>query len=371
MIRILVFGMTENPGGVESFLINYYRHIDRSRIQFDFLCNFHGSVAYENELIELGGRIFHITPRSQNRPMFRKVLNDFFRKHALEWKAVWVNVCSLANIDYLKVAKQFGIPKRVIHSHNSRNMDDALRGMLHRWNKRHVKDYATDFWACSMDAAHWFYNDRIMKNVIVIHNAIDVERMKYDEGKRETIRDLYGLEEKYVIGNVGRLHFQKNQAFIIDVFRLFHEENADSVLVLVGQGEDECELKKKVASYGLEDSVFFAGVQRDIQAWMSCFDLFLFPSRFEGLSIAALEAQANGVPVLASKGVIPVEVKMNDNFVFFDLEQGQKTWAKEIGSMRKMERESYDAVKKNFIEKGYDIKREAKKLEELLLKQTG
>ena len=135
-MRILVFGMTENPGGVESFLVNYYRHIDRNKIQWDFLCNSHNPVAYEDELISLGGRCFHISARSADRQKYRQELDSVFKEHAKEWSAIWVNVCSLANIDYLKVAKEYGIEKRIIHSHNSQNMDNWLRGLFHKWNKR-------------------------------------------------------------------------------------------------------------------------------------------------------------------------------------------------------------------------------------------
>lgn len=367
MHRILVFGMTENPGGVESFLLNYYRHIDREKIQFDFLCNSHDPVAYENELIALGGRTFHITARSKNRKEYKMQLEEVFRQHASEWDAIWVNVCSLANIDYLKISKRYGIKKRIIHSHNSQNMDNLLRGLLHKWNKRNIQKYATDFWACSEDAAHWFYGNELIDKVNVIHNAIDVERMKFNEKKRDVIRSKYGWKDKFVIGNVGRLHFQKNQSFAIDIFKQYHEKHPDSVLVLVGQGEDESMLKQKADSFGLSEEIFFAGVQTDIQAWLSSFDFFLFTSKFEGLGIAALEAQANGLPVLASKDVIPEEVKINRNFKFLGLEEGPVLWSRQIDEMRELPRELYETVKISFVKHGYDIETEVRKLEALLI----
>ncbi len=367
MIRILVFGMTENPGGVESFLINYYRNMNRQKIQFDFLCNSHELVAYEDELIKLGGRTFHITARSKNRFLYKKELEEIFRKHAQEWSAIWVNVCSLANIDYLKVAKKYGIKKRIIHSHNSQNMDSKLRMLLHVWNRRNIKKWATDFWACSEDAAHWFYNEKIFDNSIIIHNAIDVERMKFDIEKRNALRKQYGIEDKFVIGNVGRLHFQKNQEFAIKVFNEYHKVHRDAVLMLVGQGEDEGMLRNQVKEYGIENDVFFVGVQKDIQAYLSAFDLFLFPSRFEGLSVVALEAQANSLPALASEGVIPKEVRMNDNFIFFNLDLGVIDWCRQIEKIGKMQRVSYEKVKSNFINGGYDIKNEVVKVEGLLV----
>lgn len=366
-MRILVFGMTENPGGVESFLVNYYRHIDRNKIQWDFLCNSHNPVAYEDELISLGGRCFHISARSADRQKYRQELDSVFKEHAKEWSAIWVNVCSLANIDYLKVAKEYGIEKRIIHSHNSQNMDNWLRGLFHKWNKRQIGKIATDFWACSEDAAKWFYSGETLKKAMVIHNAIDVERMRFDEEKRKAIRTKYGWKDKYIIGNVGRLHFQKNQSFALDIFAEYLKKNKNALLVLVGQGEDKRMLKEKADKLGIADRVFFAGLQSDIQAWLSCFYLFLFPSKFEGLGIAALEAQANGLTTISSKKVIPAEVKTNDNFYFMDLEAGAEAWSKQIEEISGYERAEYSEVKKRFVEKGYDIDTETGKLETLLM----
>ncbi len=369
--RILVFGMTENPGGVESFLINYYRRMDRDRIQFDFLANTMDKIAYEEELTACGSRVFHIPPRRQNRAIFSRELDQLLHDHSLEWSAIWVNVSSLANIDYLKAAKKYGIKKRIIHSHNSQNMDSKLRACLHFWNRTQVAKYATDFWACSEAAARWFYNPTLMEKCLIIRNAIDVDRVRFDKKKRNRIRTEHGWTDQLVIGNVGRLHFQKNQKFIIDIFRHFHAGHPDSVLVLVGQGEDEAALKEQVITFGLGDSVCFAGVQSDIQAWLSCFDLFLFPSRFEGLSIAALEAQANGLPTLASEGVIPTDVKMNENFVFFDLNAGAEAWAGKITETIELGRLEYADVKKSFLNRGYDILTEVRKLENALLNEPG
>lgn len=369
MQKVLVFGITENPGGVESFLLNYYRHINRENIQFDYLCNTQQKVAYEDELLSLGAHTFHITSRRQNPVVFKRELNELFAQHGGAWSAVWVNVSSLANIEYLKTAKSYGISKRIIHSHSSQNMDSRLRGVLHHLNKHVVAKYATDFWACSEDAAKWFYTGETLKKAVIIHNAIDVERMAFDPAKRDAIRKAHGWENKHVIGNVGRLHFEKNQSFALDVFKCYHTEHPNSVLVFVGQGEDVQMLSEKAGALGLSDSVVFAGVQHDIQAWLSSFDLFLFPSRFEGLSVSAMEAQANGVPVLASKGVIPDEVKINENFAFFDLDRGEEAWSHKTEEMKRIDRESFTVIKRRFQEKGFDIQTEAGKLEALLCAQ--
>ncbi len=361
MKRILVFGVTDNPGGVEAFLLNYYRNIDREKIQFDFLCNFHNPAAHEAELAALGGRIYHITPRSKNPVLYRKEMNRVFRVHSSEWSAIWVNLSSLANIDYLKAAKKYGIRKRIIHSHASGNMDSKLRGMLHEMNKTKLDKYATDFWACSDAAAKWFFKKGISYKIV--YNAIDVDRLVFDEHKRATIRESLGADESTVIiGSIGRLHFEKNQSFSLEVFREFLRKQSNARLVFIGQGNDEQMLREKAADLG--DAVVFAGLQSDIQAWLSAFDLFLFPSLFEGLGIAALEAQANGLPVLASEKVIPGRTKVNENFCFYPLERSAAEWAKMLKGMTRIT--DRDTIKKNFGACGFDISKEAVKLERLL-----
>ncbi len=359
--------MTENPGGVESFLINYYRHIDRSRVQFDFLCNSYEKVAYEDELKKLGGRCFHIIARSKNPVRYKEQLNKVFAKHHGEWNTVWVNVCSLANIDYLVIAKKYGIKRRIIHSHNSENMDSALRKVLHELNKRRIGKYATDFWACSEAAADWFYQGEMRKKVLIIKNAIDARAMAFDANEGRQIREKLHADDKFVIGNVGRLHFQKNQSFAIDVFYRYHQINENSVLVFVGQGEDLHKLKDKVRRLHIEKDVLFVGVRKNIRAWLSAFDVFLFPSKFEGLSISAMEAQANGLPVIASDKVIPPEVKITDHFTFLSLEDGVDRWVKELVKCQSLTREDSESIMESFKAKGFDISQEAYRLEDLLL----
>lgn len=368
--KVLVFGMTENPGGVESVIMNYYRNIDLKRVHFDFLCNSYEPIAYEDELTSNGSKCFHFVARSKNPIKYHKELKTFFKKHADEYSAIWVNVCSLANIDYLKLAKKYGISKRIIHSHNSENMDSKLRGKLHEYNKKRLWKYATDFWACSEEAAKWFYDKKLLKKVVIIKNAIDINRVSFDEKKRQHYREKINAKDRFVIGNVGRLHFQKNQSFLIDIFNDYLKEDPTAICILIGDGEDKHKLINKVKQYGIEDRVLFLGVQSDVQGWLSAMDLFLFPSLFEGLPVAPLEAQGNGVPVLASEGIMPYELKINDNFLFFSLKKSSKEWADEISTIKeKLPRLSVDKTRENFSDCGYNIKAEAKKMEKKFLIQ--
>lgn len=386
MYNVLVFGMTENPGGVESFLMNYYRRIDLNRFHFDFLCNSYDPVAFEDEIHAMGGRTVHFTSRRRNPVRFRRELESFFAKHAAEYQAIWVNVNSLANIDYLKMAQKYGIPKRIIHSHNAQNMDTKLRGMLHEANRGSLGRYATDFWACSEYAAKWFYAGKGGKGelrhpAVVIRNAIDVEKIRDGVAGREEFRRQAGGDadwtDKYIIICIGRLHFQKNQKFAIDIMADLIPEMPDARLVLIGQGEDEDMLRAHVREKGLENEVYFAGVVTDIPGWLGAADFFLFPSVFEGLGIAGLEAQAAGLPVLASADVIPRDIAVTDLLRFYSLEKEAAEWANEIIQMRNSmdarpvsaDDPAFELIQDDFTQKGYNSAVEVQRLENLLTEQ--
>lgn len=386
MYNVLVFGMTENPGGVESFLMNYYRRIDLNRFHFDFLCNSYDPVAFEDEIHAMGGRTVHFTSRRRNPLRFRRELESFFVKHAGEYQAIWVNINSLANIDYLKMARKYGIPKRIIHSHNAQNMDTKLRGMLHEANRGVLGRYATDFWACSEYAAKWFYAGKGGKGelrhpAVVIRNAIDVEKIQGGVARREEFRRQAGGEadwsDKYIIICIGRLHFQKNQKFAIDIMADLIPEMPDARLVLVGQGEDEEMLHAHVREKGLENEVYFAGVVTDIPGWLGAADFFLFPSVFEGLGIAGLEAQAAGLPVLASADVIPQDIAVTDFLRFYSLKKDAAEWANEIIQMRNSmdarpvsaDDPAFEYIQDDFTQKGYNSAVEVLRLEDLLTQQ--
>ena len=386
MYNVLVFGMTENPGGVESFLMNYYRRIDLNLFHFDFLCNSYDPVAFEDEIHAMGGRTVHFTSRRRNPVRFRRELESFFAKHAAEYQAIWVNVNSLANIDYLKMAQKYGIPKRIIHSHNAQNMDTKLRGMLHEANRGSLGRYATDFWACSEYAAKWFYAGKGVKGelrhpAVVIRNAIDVEKIRDGVARREEFRRQAGGDadwtDKYIIICIGRLHFQKNQKFAIDIMADLIPEMPDARLVLIGQGEDEDMLRAHVREKGLENEVYFAGVVTDIPGWLGAADFFLFPSVFEGLGIAGLEAQAAGLPVLASADVIPRDIAVTDLLRFYPLEKEAAEWANEIIQMRNSmdarpvsaDDPAFELIQDDFTQKGYNSAVEVQRLENLLTEQ--
>lgn len=364
--KVLVFGITDNPGGVESVIMNYYKNINKKIVQFDFLCNTE-KVVYSDEIKELGGEIHIITARSKNIIKYYKELNDFYKKNAHKYKAIWVNVCSLANIDYLIFAKIYNIPIRIIHSHNSQNMDSKLRGIVHKINKLYISKIATDFWSCSNQASNWFYSKKIINSekYMMINNAIDLERFKYSEDKRKLYREKLKLNKKIVYANIGRLHFQKNQIFLLDIFYEIKKTQQNAVLLIIGQGEEEENLKQKIKELGIEDSVNLMGVRNDIPDLLNAIDYMIFPSLFEGLSLTLLESQASGLPTFVSN-TCDKQTNMSPEYHVIDLEESAEEWARKITTTKiKYERNNI-VFSKSIREKGFDIKTESKKLERFL-----
>lgn len=372
MVKVLIVGMTENPGGMESFVLNYLEKIEQENLNFDFLSNTLNDIAYEDKFKEMGSSMYHIPSFGKSPIQNKRQLHNFFKEHADKYDVIWVHLNSLANIDYLKLAKAYNIPCRIVHSHNSQHMETGAKGTIkrifHSKNRRVLKDYATDFWSCSEGAADFFFEDSIRKKVEFIPNAIDVAKSRFNPESRRYIRQQYNISpDTFVLGNVGRLQYQKNQEFMLEVFHALHYIEKDSKLILVGDGPDRDMLQQKVHEYNLEQAVIFTGVQSNISEWLSTFDVFFFPSRFEGLSIAALEAQANGLPVITSTGVTK-EINIIDLVMFLNLEKPISLWVDTLLSFKENpNRQVHDLIVKKFIEKHFEIGNESERLKKLLL----
>ena len=374
MERILVVGMNENPGGIESVIMNYYRYMDRTKLQFDFLCN-SDKIAYYEEIKELGGNIYVIPSKRKSYIKYKQELKKIFKERALNYIAIWYNSCNLNNIDYMKYAKKYNIKYRIIHAHNSKNMgtsliEKAYNMLFHNKNKYLLGKYATDFWTCSEIAGKFFYRKKYRKTekYKVINNAIDVFKFKFDKDIREDYRREMKLENKIVIGNIGRLHFQKNQKFAIDIFSEMCKENDNYILLLIGQGEDEKELRKKVKEQQLEDKVCFLGVRKDVQNLLQAMDILLFPSKFEGLPVTLIEAEASGIDILTSMEAFPEETELTRNVSKLSLNDKIDNWKEKIlilsNKLKESDRVSKSQNNISIIRKcGYDIEAEARKMQ--------
>lgn len=376
-MKVLVLGMTENYGGVESFIMNYYRRFNHSKVIFDFLTNTFQPIAYESELKKYGCHIYRIVKKSSNYFEYHKAVNHFFKVHAREYEVIWQNANILSNIDYLKLAKKYGIKIRIIHSHNTQNIYRGyiriIRGLMHKRNKKRIDSYANIFWACSESASKFFYTDKIRKKARIIPNAINISDVTFSKDKRKKIRNSYNLAKNYVIGNIGRLSVQKNQTFTLNVFKRALKIEPKLKLILVGDGEKKDALITQINEMGLNKNVILTGTRKDIGALLSAFDLFFFPSLFEGLSVAILEAQANGVPILSSTGAISFEDEINKNVKTLDLKQDtEQLWAETLVKMaRQSKRVSPKETRYNISKAGFNISIESEKLEKIFLSFSG
>ena len=367
--KVLVFGMTDNPGGMESCIMNYYRHVDKNKIHFDFLCNWESMVC-EKEVKANGSKVYTIPQKSRNYKAYKRAMGTFFSEHADEYDVFWYNTCTLANIDYLIYAKKYGIKKRIIHAHNSGNETSMIRGILHYVNKIRLGRYATDFWSCSMAAAVYFFIKKQIhsQKYRLINNAISTYNYKYDILIRNEVRKNLGLEDKYVIGHVGRFQFQKNHEFLIDIFYEYLKLDSRAVLMLVGQGEEEDAIRQKVINLGIEKSVLFMGVRTDVNRLLQAMDVFLLPSRFEGLPLVLIEAQTSGLRCLTTKNKVPYEVNVTGNVEFEELKENSIEWAHHIECM---EKQPYDrkSCLDLITDAGYDILKEAEKMESYMCEE--
>lgn len=365
MVKVLQIGMTSNIGGMETYIMSQYRHLDKSRIQYDFL-NITGEndIAFSSEILNGGSTIYNVVSRHINPLKHYLEIIQLLWKIRNEYKAIVLNTCHLYYMFPIFIAMMFQYPKRIVHSHNS---GDELpitfkRKILISLNSLLMNLSATDYWACSNLAGKWMFKK---KKFIVIHNAIEMKRYLYNESKRENIRLKFGLKDNYVIGNVARFTFQKNHLFLIDIFREIYRRDNAAVLLLIG--DITCDdsiymaVKNKVRTYGLEKNVFFLGMRQDVNDLYQGMDCFILPSKFEGLPVTGIEIQAAGVPCVFSDAITK-EVAITDDVVFMSLNESPMMWAKKVLSMKKCKRKNRS---KEIIVAGYDINEEVKKVAKL------
>ncbi|MCI6266629.1 MAG: glycosyltransferase [Erysipelotrichaceae bacterium] len=350
-IRILQCGLTNHYGGVESIIMNVYRKIDKNKIQFDFLTTHNGKIICEEEIKRMGGRIFKIEYSKKENPILHyKCLKKFFKKHHNEFQGVHMNRCFPNYSLPLKYAKKYNIPIRIFHSHNSNDMypfNSIIKKIMIKVNKNLIKKRANILLACSKQAGKYMFGK---SKFTIINNGIEISKFKYNESLRNKVRKNLDIEDKIVIGFVGRLQYQKNPLFAIKIMKKLQEEdNNKYILLMIGSGEDEYELKKYVKINNLNKKILFLGHRSDVNELYHAMDIFILPSKFEGLGMVLIEAQTSGVMCLASKNV-PPEVKVTDRIKFLDIEKDVDIWCDEIKkiSNKKISRnEIYKFVKKN------------------------
>ena len=301
-IRVAQILNRMDNGGIEAVVLNYYRHIDRKRIQFDFFFDEGSSLPYRDEMTELGAELFPLPPYT-HQAAYQKKLEKALRAGQYDIAHVHMNTMS---VFALAAAKRVGIPVRICHNHSTADQREGkrtlLKMLLRPWNRLP----ATDWFACGKQAGEWMYGKKAVEEgkVFILPNAIETERFAYDAEARKAVREEFKIPEKVlVVGHIGRFMTQKNHEGLLRIFQRLRQEKPEAILLLVGEGELEKDIRELVKEMRMEDRVVFAGVKKDIQRIYSAMDVFCLPSLYEGFPVVLLEAQANGLPVVCSDHV--------------------------------------------------------------------
>lgn len=349
-VRVLQVVTHMERGGLETMLMNYYRNMDRTKVQFDFLVHRDYRSAYDDEIEGLGGTIHRIPKLVPWSPSYRKALNTFFAEHP-QYQIVHVHQDCLSSV-ILKAAKKNAVPVRIGHSHNS-NQDKDIKYLIKLYYKGLISKYATALFACGKEAGDWMFEGEPYH---ILNNAIDAGSYLFDPENACRTRECLGIApDALVVGHVGRFSAQKNHGFLIEVFAEILKRKPKAQLLLVGEGDLRSQIETKVRALGLEENVIFTGVRSDVPELMQAMDMFLFPSVYEGLPVTMVEAQAAGLPCYISDRV-PIECKMTELVRQISLEKTAAEWAQEIITASNVRQNNTLEAIRNA---GYDIKSNA------------
>lgn len=362
-IRILHVVTDMRMGGLETLIMNYYRNIDREKVQFDFLVHRKEKAVYDDEIISLGGKIFTLPRLNPFSLDYHKKLNNFFKDHP-EYKIVHVHQDCLSSIA-LKSAKKNNVSVRIGHSHSS-NQDRNFKYIIKKYYMRSIPKYATELFACSKMAGDWMFRGSTYK---ILSNAVDAEKFVFDENVRNKLKkDLVLADDELVIGHVGRFNWVKNHDYLIDVFaEILKMTNNKAKLILVGKGDLEEAVRNKAERLGIEDYVIFMGNRSDIYNIMQVMDVFVMPSHYEGLPVTLVEAQASGLKCVISDKVPEQSIFIKELGKIVQLDSDAHTWAESIIDFA----DNYERKNtyKQICETGFDIKSNAQWLENYYLEK--
>ena len=363
-VRVLHVLHSMNRGGAENAMMNYYRHIDRNKVQFDFLLTEPKKCHFEDEILSLGGKVYRVPLLQMSNPFpYLKAVSSFFDQHP-EYEIVHSHTSS-KSLFPLWIAKRKGVPVRIAHSHNTKS-EKGLRGWIRNSFKRPLKKMATNLCACGNEAAIWLYGRKSFEagKVTVVPNVIECSWFDYNEQTRNRIRSqLHIGNNTIVLGCVARFSPQKNLSFLIDIFHDFHAIIKNSVLILLGDGELKEQIVERIHYHHLEESVILTGVVPNVSDYEQAMDIYLMPSLFEGLPLSLIEAQISGLKCFVSTGV-PQEADKTGLVSFIPLEKGSQYWASQILEQIPYTRRSY---LHELQEAGYDAEVSAEKLQNYYL----
>ena len=361
-IRVLQIIPSLNQGsGVLQVILNWHRSIDRAKIQFDYLYFIDMPINRKEEIESIGGKCYKLPYPSFLKPwIFIKAVRDFFKTH--RYNIIHSHVTHLSFFFY-PIAKFFGVKMIIQHSHAIKWSDRFLNGLRNRFLFFFVRSFITKKLACSDSAGKFLFKE----NYIVINNGIDIEKFKFNQEVRDKKRKELNIQNRFVIGHVGRFSHEKNHEFIVDIFNEIYKRDKNSSLLLVGDGLLKQTIEEKINKLNLSDNVIFTGTKSNVNDYYQAMDVFVLPSFQEGLGLVAIEAQCSGLPCFISDGV--PEESMICNTTKIQLSNSAKEWADIIlEKTKKFER----ADCSEFIKQtGYDIKETTKKIQEIYLSLSG
>ena len=360
-IRVLHVVTYMGRGGLETMLMNYYRKINKEKVQFDFLVHREFEADYDAEICSLGGQIYRIPRLNPFDPAYLRTLSAFFRDHR-EYKIVHSHLDCMSGIP-LKYACEAGVPVRIAHGHSSsqsKNVKYPIKLFFKRWIPR----YANQLFACSEPAGRWMFAGNDFR---VMNNALDTNCFCYNASIRHSVREKLGFSDNnYVVGHVGRFDRAKNQSFLLDIFAEICKLESKARLLLIGDGALRKAMEEKAARLHISDRVVFMGVRTDVAQLMQAMDILVFPSKYEGLPVTLVEAQATGLPCVISD-VIPRDTVITDDLVTMEsLHMSPKEWAERVLSRKCEPRRDHC---REVAAAGFSIEENAKWLEAFYLEK--
>ncbi len=351
-IRIAQVIGNAKVGGVINCVMNYFRNIDTSKVQFDFYT--YAPSPFDEEIKARGGRVFYFPSVFAFFKCVRFLRKSF---KCEQYDIVHAHMTSLSFVSLL-AAKQAGVKHRICHAHSTTNKEEGFVHVVKSCLKHVSTWFATDIAGCSRLSINWLYGKKAAKKAYLMRNAIDLDKFDVTDEEKQELKAHYGLENCKVVGHIGRFEFQKNIPFLVKAFAIFCKSRDDARLMLVGGGTEFENVKKLVETLKIEDKVLFMTEKRDVQEYYALFDLFALPSRFEGLPLVAIEAQAMGIPCLLSD-CITKEADITGHVEYLPV-LSANYWANEISRVLD-ENVSYDG-RKAVAAAGYDIVEESKNL---------
>lgn len=367
MKRILCIVSAMNTGGAETFLMKLYRQLDKTKFQMDFCVNETKKGFYEDEILKLGGRIYRIPMKTENMRAFKNALFQTVRDN--KYKYVMRVTSNAVGFLDLKIAKKAGAEMCIARSSNSSDGGSRKAEMANKMGRVLYGRYVDVKIAPSDLAAKYTFGESAFRRgeVHFLHNALDLNCYCFDQSEREAVRREFHIQpDTKVVGHIGRFNRQKNHAFLLKIFCVIHGMEPNSMLLLVGRGEMEKEIREQVRSLGLEDAVIFAGIRSDIPALFSAMDVFVFPSFFEGMPNTVIEAQAVGVPCIISD-TITREAGITGIVHYESLSDTEEKWADAALSAVKM---GHINTRDKMRVGGYDIQEEVRQFTKLVFQEV-